>query len=102
MTAPRPSRRYVDHRARSELLGSVGAGVLGAGLALLFKDALATLAVPLLVLGGAMHVLGMYQKHQLDASEPEAGPGWATWSYWTCWLLLLGLAGYVWWSRKAQ
>lgn len=102
MTASRLSRRYKDHRARAELLGSVGAGVLGAGLAMLFKTTLATLGVPLLVVGGAVHVLGMYQKHQLDASEAAAEPRWTTWAYWTCWLLLLGLAGYVWWSRPAR
>jgi len=101
MTASRSSERYIDHRARAELLGSVGAGVLGAGLALLFKDALATLAVPLLILGAAMHVLGMYQKHRLDVSETP-GPRWITWAYWTCWLLLLGLAGFVWWSQVGE
>lgn len=35
MTALQPSSRYIDRRARAELLGSVGGGVLGAGLALL-------------------------------------------------------------------
>ena len=99
MTVLPPSSRYVDQRARAELLGSVGAGVLGAGLALLFKEALATLAVPLLVVGGAVHALAMYQKHHLDTSKGTAGPRWTEWAYWTCWLLLLALAGYVWWSR---
>ena len=98
MTVPRPSGGYIDQRARAELVGSVGAGVLGAGLALLFRDALAVLAVPLLVIGGAMHLLGMYQKHHLDASEAAAGPRWVAWAYWTCWLLLFGLGVYVWWS----
>ena len=102
MTIPQPSSRYIDQRARAELVGSVGAGVLRAGLALLFRETLAVLAVPLLVVGGAMHVLGMYQKHHLDASEAAAGPGWIAWAYWTCWLLLLGLVGYVWWSRAGQ
>jgi hypothetical protein len=32
-------------------------------LALLFRQALATLAVPLLVVGGLVHALAMYQKH---------------------------------------
>jgi hypothetical protein len=102
MTASRLSSRYIDQRARAELLSSVGAGVLGAGLALLFRDFLVAMMVPLLAVGGAMHVLGMYQKHHLDASEATAGPGWPVWAYWTCWLLLFGLVGYVWWSRAAQ
>jgi hypothetical protein len=81
MTASQPSHRYIDHRARAELLGSVGAGVLGAGLALLFRETLAAVAVPLLVVGGAMHVLGMYQKHHLDAAMAAAAPRWTTWAY---------------------
>lgn len=98
MTALQPSSRYIDRRARAELLGSVGAGVLGDGLALLFREALATLAVALLVVGGVVHALAMYQKHHLDAFKGMAGPRWAQWAYWTCWLLLLALAGYVWQS----
>lgn len=94
-----PSSRYMEQRARAELLGSVGAGVLGAGLALLFREALATLAAPLAVVGGAAHALAMYQKHHLDTSKGTAGPRWTLWAYWTCWLVLLALAGYVWWSR---
>jgi uncharacterized membrane protein len=99
MTVIQPKRRYVDQRARAELLGSVGAGVLGAGLALLLREALATLAVPFLVVGGAVHAMAMYQKHRLDTSEGTAGPRWTEWAYWACWLLLLVLAGYVWWLR---
>src|SRR5215218_7627007 len=102
MTIPQSSVRNVDHRARAELLGSVGAGVLGAGLALLFKEALATLAMPLLLVGGGMHALGMYQKHRLDAAGATLGPRWTTWAYWTCWLLLLGLVGYLWWLRAGR
>jgi hypothetical protein len=99
MTALQPSSRYINQRARAELLGSVGAGVLGAGLAMLFRQALEPLAVPLLVVGGVVHALAMYRKHHLDALKGMAEPGWAQWAYWTCWLLLLALAGYVWWSR---
>ena len=43
MTDVRPNG-FIEMRARAELLGSVGAGVLGAGLALLFREALADLA----------------------------------------------------------
>ena len=99
MTVVPPINRYVDQPARAELLGSVGAGVLGAGLALLFGEVLANLAVPLLAVGGVVHALAMYQKHHLNTSKGTPGPRWTKWAYWTCWLLLLALAGYVWWSR---
>jgi hypothetical protein len=89
------SRGYIDQRARAELLSSVGACALGAGLGLVFRDALTVIMVPLLLLGAAMHVLGMSQKHRLDALQTAAQPGWTLWAYWTCWLLLFGLAVYV-------
>jgi len=102
MTGLRFSRGYIDQRARAELLSSIGAGVLGAGLALVFRDALTVILVPLLMLGAAMHMLGMFQKHRLDPFEAVAGPRWTVWAYWTCWLLLLGLLAYVWWLQAGQ
>ena len=96
------SRGYMNNRARAELLGSLGAGVLGAGLALVFRDALTVILVPLLMLGAAMHLLGMFQKHRLDPFEAVAGPRWTVWAYWTCWLLLFGMAVYVWWLRAGR
>jgi hypothetical protein len=92
-------RSYIDQRARAELLSSLGAGVLGAGLALLFRTTLGPFAVPLLAIGAVIHALAMYQKHRLDAAGSSAGAAWIAWAYWTCWLLLFALAGYVWWSR---
>ena len=99
MSVVRSSTRYIDLRARAELLSGVGAGVLGAGLALLFHEYLVTLALPFLLIGGAVHALAMYEKHSLDAAEETVAPGWIVWAYWTCWLLLVALAAYVWWSR---
>jgi len=95
MTVFESRDKYIDRRARAELLSGVGAGVLGAGLALLFKQFLGALTVPLLVVGAAVHGLAMYQKHHLDASRGAAGRRWVEWAYWACWLLLLTLAGYV-------
>jgi hypothetical protein len=48
-------RSFTDQRARAELLSSLGAGVLGAGLALLFRESLGALAVPLLAAGAVVH-----------------------------------------------
>jgi hypothetical protein len=96
----RPSGRYTEQRSRAELLGGVGAGVLGAGLALLFRDVLGTLAVPFLALGATIHGLAMYQKHRLDSSAGTTLPRWAAWAYWGCWLLLLALAAYLWRSQR--
>ena len=98
MTAIQTSKRYMDRRARAELLGGLGAGVLGAGLGLVFKQYLDGDALPLLVVGGTVHGVAMYQKHHLDASNQASGPPWTSWAYWACWLLLFLLAAYLWWS----
>ena len=95
MTALQTSKRCIDGRARAELVGGLGAGVLGAGLGLVFKQLLDGLALPLLLVGGTVHGLAMFQKHHLDASNETAGPRWTLWAYWACWLLLLVLAAYV-------
>ena len=86
---------YADQRARFELLGSVGAGVLGAGVALVFRTVLAPLAVPLLLIGLVLHGGGMWGKHRLDASPSVAMPRWTGWAYWGCWALLAGLVLYL-------
>lgn len=77
---------------RAELLSSVGAGVLGAGLALLFVDALEPYKLIILILGLIAHAFGMLRKHQLENQESMARVGWAEAAYWLCWL---GLAGLV-------
>ena len=86
---------YTEQRARLELLGGVGAGILGAGVALVFRHVLAPLAVPLLLVGLVAHALGMWGKHRLDASGSTASPGWTVWAYWGCWVLIAGLVIYI-------
>ena len=51
---------------KAELLSSIGAGVLGAGIALLLANQLASYAIPILLLGLLSHAAGMFQKHGLE------------------------------------
>jgi hypothetical protein len=99
MTVLQPTTTYLDKRARAELLSGIGAAVLGAGLALVFRDFLAGMGTPLLVLGITIHAVGMYQKHRLDAPSGTLTARWTAWAYWSCWLLLAAFAGYLWLSR---
>ena len=88
-------RSYTEQRARFELLGGTGAAVLGVGIGLLFREALAPLTIPFLIAGLITHGLAMWGKHRLDSSGPAATPAWTRWAYWGCWVLLAGLIAYL-------
>jgi len=77
---------------RAELLSSVGAGVLGAGLALLAAEALAPYAVAILLVGLGAHAWGMFEKHRLERQAHSARLWWAETLYWSCWFALAALA----------
>lgn len=78
---------------RAELLSSVGAGVLGAGIALLWADRLAGFASTILLLGLVSHAGGMFQKHGLEQGSPRVW--WADALYRFCWIALAALALFV-------
>lgn len=80
---------------RADTTSSIGAGVLGAGLALLVPNRLAAHAVPILLTGLVMHVWGMYDKHRLESRAGAARLWWAELLYWGCWAGLLALVVYV-------
>jgi hypothetical protein len=84
-----------ERRRRAELISTVGAGVLGAGLGLLLARALAPYTLPLLLIGLGCHAWGMYEKHQADVQQGEQPPTWAKWIYWSCWVLLGVLAVFI-------
>lgn len=80
---------------RAELLSSLGAGVLGAGLALLLPNLLAPYAIPILLLGLVSHAVGMSQKHGLEQQGEVVRVLWAEAVYWLCWLALVALLGWI-------
>lgn len=84
-----------DRLKQIDMLGALGAGVLGAGLALLFADFLRPFAVPALLIGILAHGWAMYQKNRLERQANLKQPAWETVAYWTCWVMLGGLVLYV-------
>jgi hypothetical protein len=82
-------------RERADLAGSVGAGVLGAGLGVALANYIGGAGVLLIVVGGALHATGMLDKHRLEKSEGEAPLWWHAVLYWVCWLTLGGVLVYV-------
>jgi len=57
--------KHVSRIKSAELMSIVGAGFLGAGLALLLRERLGAFAVPILVGGLVAHTLGVYLKQAL-------------------------------------
>ncbi|HLE89505.1 MAG TPA: hypothetical protein VI753_00040 [Anaerolineales bacterium] len=87
-----------EHIARvkkAELLSSIGAGVLGAGIALLLAKFLAPYAIPILLIGLISHAAGMSRKHGLEQQSQSVRIGWAEALYWFCWLALVALLLFI-------
>ena len=87
-----------EHIARvkkAELLSSIGAGVLGAGIALLLQNLLAPYVVPILLLGLISHAAGMFQKHGFEQQVKVIRIWWAEALYGFCWLALAALLLFI-------
>jgi polyferredoxin len=80
---------------RAELLSTLGAGVLGFGIALLLPNLLAGYAFPVLVIGILAHVVGMYQMRSLEQEANRPRAAWMDALYWFCWLILAALFVYL-------
>jgi hypothetical protein len=92
MTTPTDSQSQLK---RAQTTSTVGAGVLGAGLALLVGDRMAAYAIPILLVGLVTHVWGMYDKHRLEGRSDVMRLWWAELLYWACWIGLLALLVYI-------
>ena len=80
---------------KAELLSSLGAGVLGAGIALLMPNQLAPYAISILLLGLISHAVGMSQKHGLEQQGEVVRIWWVEALYWLCWLALAALLLFI-------
>jgi len=86
--------KQVSRIKSAELISVLGAGFLGAGLALFWRERLGSFAVPILVSGLVAHAVGMYLKHQWELSTTPL-PRWVIALYWLCWVLLAGLILFI-------
>ena len=80
---------------RAELTSSIGAGILGGGLALLLYQLIQPYAIPILALGLLTHSWGMYHKHHLQSDSETTRIWWSERAYWACWIGLAGLVIYI-------
>jgi hypothetical protein len=81
------------------LLSTVGAAVLGAGVALLLERWLGSFAILIAVVGLAVHAWGMFKKYRIESAESVQKTPWEGFIYWACWVVLAGLVAYI--ARKA-
>ena len=80
---------------RAELLSTLGAGVLGFGIALLLPNLLAGYAAPVIALGFAAHGVGMVQMRSIEQEADRPRAKWMEALYWFYWLALASLLVYV-------
>ena len=80
---------------RAEFLATIGAGALGAGLALLIQRWLVGFAATLLVAGLIAHGWGIYAKRRLENEARLPRTPWVDTVYWLCWAALGGLTAYI-------
>ncbi|AZZ37271.1 hypothetical protein CIK05_10885 [Bdellovibrio sp. qaytius] len=80
---------------RADLLSSVGAGFLGAGIAISIQDALKSHVGVVLSVGIISHGSGMYLKHQIEKRQNFKPQLWENILYWGCWVALVLLLIYL-------
>lgn len=78
-----------------ELLGGLGAGILGAGVALVLVRWLQPYALPILMVGIVSHGWAMLAKNRLERQADIARPIWTVAAEWVCWLMIAALIIYV-------
>ena len=72
----------------AELTSVVGVLVLGLGLGATLSRWVGPTAAPIIILGIAIHAVGMRDKHRLESEGEARRAGWIVALYWACWLLL--------------
>lgn len=87
--------QQIEKMKSAELLSTLGAGVLGAGIALLIPNLLASYAIPILLIGLVMHSVGMVKMRAHEQQNYSPRVGWMEALYWFCWLALAGLFLYI-------
>lgn len=80
---------------QAELLSTLGAGVLGGGIALWLAVPLQRYASSLVLAGIVVHAGGMYAKHRAEKRAGAVTTYGERALYGLCWVVLLALIAYV-------
>ncbi|MEJ5989074.1 hypothetical protein WG902_03670 [Ramlibacter sp. PS3R-8] len=79
----------------AELLSLAGLAAAGAGGALLLQQWLGPYAVAIFAVGLAVHGVGMWSKHRIEARAQVRTAAWEPILYGLCWLALVALAAFL-------
>ena len=79
----------------AELTSVVGVLVLGVGLGALLSRWIGPAAGPITIVGVAIHAVGMWNKHRLEAKGGATSSVWVVALYSACWVLLAALLGLL-------
>lgn len=80
---------------RAELLGGVGAVILGMGIGLFFTSLLESSKLWLLLVGFLAHAWGMLEKRRLERKSAATRIWWSELLYWSCWAAMVILFAYI-------
>lgn len=80
----------------AELTSSVGSGIIGIGLGILFVRFLKEAVAIIILLGILMHGWGMFDMRRMERLTGELSrPAWSGVLYWVCWVSLAVLIIYI-------
>jgi hypothetical protein len=71
------------------MTSSVGALVLGIGVGAFMSTSLGSLAAAVFFAGVALHALGTWDQHRIDARIAQPEPAWSKALFWLCWMLFV-------------
>ena len=90
-----PGEPAQRQRNAALLLSTTGAAVAGAGLGALFGETLQPIAVLVLAVGIAAHLVGMVRSRGIQRRAGYRYTRWEIAAYWLCWALILMLLALV-------
>lgn len=92
MTPDETVRSHYWQHFTSHTASAIGAGAIGIGIGSILPRMPFGWPIAFLVLGLAIHGIGMVRAHRADAKAGLTPPPWFQAITWLCWIVLVGLA----------
>ncbi len=92
MTPDVHARAHYWHHLTSQTASAIGAGAIGIGIGSILPRMPFGWPIAFLVLGIAIHGIGMVRTHRADAKAGLTPPLWFQAITWLCWVVLAALA----------